>query len=247
MEPFNYPKNWQSMSDSRRLRSKKTVSLYCFSPEVMIFTAGLETLLLVYLLFRRKTTQLFRLILWTLFCLAIFQYVEYYACVVGPNSLYVRIGMVAISFLPALGFNMVDEIARGIRGVRLGYGIAVALAIGFLLFPGVYIGSVCTGNYLIINVNDGIGHVFGAYYFLFLFWALTEGFRYLNRSTDLIRRKPMTWLMVGYVSFMFPMAVVYSIDPMLVKAIPSVMCGFAVILAIILALCVAPFAHQISD
>lgn len=247
MEALYYPVSWHTMLDSTRSAKSSTVTLYCFSPAVMIATAVIESLCLVLLLVRKPKTELFRLVLWTLLALALFQYVEYYSCTIAINELFVRIGLATISFLPALGFHMVSLIAVGVRGVRLGYGIATALAIAFLLAPGIHHGSVCTGNYIVITVHEGLSHVFGGYYFLYLMWALFEGYKYINHPSPKTRSRAMAWLMAGYVSFMLPMAIVYSVDPSLIVGLPSIMCGFAIVLAAILTLKVAPLAHQIND
>lgn len=234
------------MLDLKKLISSPT-SFYCFSPEVMLITGLIEFGLFVWLLIKRNRNRALSLIIIILFCLAWFQFVEYYSCIWAVDTSAIMSGMVAITLLPALGFDLVGRIAGGVGGVRLGYWIAGSVSLGFIGFPQLFENAVCSGNYLIINVDEGIGHIFGGYYLLYLVWALIEGIKYSNRSIESNRRISMMWLMFGYVSFMLPMAIVYSVNPELVMAIPSVMCGFAIILALILGFKVAPALTKFSD
>lgn len=231
----------------RRTKNNSDITLFCFSPAVMIATAMIEISLLVWLLLRRTTSPLFKLILLTLFCLASFQFAEYHTCVIGENLFIVRLGMVAITFLPALGWHMVGVLRGNTRSVAFSYVVATILAILYLVVSSSIVSAQCTGNYMILGGHKWIGHSFGLYYYVYLFAALISGFRYLRTSKDIMRRRAMQWLMVGYISFMLPMAIVYLMGGAPVAGVPSVMCGFAVILAIILTFNVAPIAQAIKD
>jgi len=48
--------------------------------------------------------------------------------------------------------------------------------------------------------------------------------------------------MVGYLVFLVPTALAYSVSPATRRGIPSIMCGFAVLFALILTLYVLPLA-----
>lgn len=52
-------------------------------------------------------------------------------------------------------------------------------------------------------------------------------------------------LIVGYAAFMAPTTLVNIIDPSTIAGIPSIMCGFAVILALILSGFVLPEWHGV--
>ena len=49
---------------------------------------------------------------------------------------------------------------------------------------------------------------------------------------------------MGYASFMVPMGFIYIISPASRAAVPSIMCGFAIILGLILTLRVIPEYHR---
>jgi hypothetical protein len=213
----------------------------------MIATAVIEASLLLWLVLRRLWSPLFIQVLFTLFCLSVFQFVEYQTCTVGSNLMLVRLGMVAITFLPALGWHMVTMIAKSKVGVAMGYVLAGLISIMFLVVTQSVMQAKCTGNYVIITGALPIKDVFGLYYTFYLVAALLFGYNFLNHSKDHRRRLTMLWLMIGYLSFMLPMALVYLVSPQARAGVPSIMCGFAVLLAFILAFGVAPLAQRIKD
>ncbi|TSC81996.1 MAG: hypothetical protein G01um101419_692, partial [Parcubacteria group bacterium Gr01-1014_19] len=52
------------------------------------------------------------------------------------------------------------------------------------------------------------------------------------------------WFIVGYLSFILPMGVIFVISPATREALASIMCGFAIIFALILALKIVPKYHS---
>ena len=54
----------------------------------------------------------------------------------------------------------------------------------------------------------------------------------------------LNWLAVGYLSFILPTTFVNLVNPATIEGIPSIMCGFAVLLAIVLIGFVAPLALE---
>ncbi|HUC96657.1 MAG TPA: hypothetical protein VMR16_03275, partial [Candidatus Saccharimonadales bacterium] len=59
------------------------------------------------------------------------------------------------------------------------------------------------------------------------------------------RKKLLTAMMVGYLVFLVPTTFFNIIDPSTVKGIPSIMCGFAVLLAFVIVLKVLPGSVEI--
>ena len=50
-------------------------------------------------------------------------------------------------------------------------------------------------------------------------------------KTGLVNKKALFYLGIGYASFILPTTAVYWVDPTTISGIPSIMCGFAVLLA----------------
>lgn len=213
----------------------------------MLVTFSLEWLLAAYAFVIYRHTRFGQLTAATLFCLGLFQLVENKICTGGPNQLATTIGLIAITLLPPLGLHLITHITGHRIVLRISYFVAAIFILGFVLYPALVTSpSVCTGNYIIVFLTPKLGLAYGLYYFGFLFWAIHEalGGRATNRLKEY--RAVLGWLIAGYLSFLLPMALVYFFSEPAREAVPSIMCGFAVILAIILTFRVLPLYHRIA-
>jgi hypothetical protein len=217
--------------------------LYCFSPPVMLATFIIEISLLVYTLFRYKMTTLSRIISAVLLLLGIFQLAEYYVCHIGGTSVPTssRLGYVAITLLPPLGIHLITTIAR--RGskfiVATSYASGAAFALMFGLSSSAFNGHVCAGNYAIFQLADNLGGFYFAYYYFWLVVGILMAL-YFSKSADRKTREALIYQVVGILSFLLPTGIVNALHPETISGIPSIMCGFAVVYALILTLGVAP-------
>ncbi len=217
-------------------------TLFCFSPPVMIATFAIEALLLVYTLVRYRTSQTGRIIASLLVCLAIFQFAEYQVCGVNASvANWSRVGYVAIALLPALGLHLVTEIAgrksRAIVGA--GYASSIMFAGAFAFDTAAFVGHACAGNYAIFQLSDPYGDLFFAYYYALLIAGIVMSLRY-SRTAKPDIRKALTFQVIGYLSFILPTGMVNALNPQTFAGIPSIMCGFAVIYALVLVFGIAP-------
>ncbi len=235
--------------------SKRTgVQFNCFSPPIMLATLVTETFLALYTVWRYKMTTLTRLAVTTLVALAIFQLSEYFVCTgYGMKAeQWSRVGFVAITVLPALGLHILHQLAnKPIGRLIIGaYGSMTIFIVAFLAYSAAFIGHQCTGNYVIFQIGaDQLGGAYYVYYFGWLFTAITLGVHWANQLQDKGKaaRKQLEavkGLVAGYLVFLVPVAVANIVNPMSRQGIPSIMCGFAVIFALILTLYVLPRAAQ---
>lgn len=219
--------------------------LFCFSPPVMFATATIELALALHTFWRYRHSVIGSLATMTLVCLGLFQVAEFQICegVAWQNVFWTKLGLVAITLLPALGLHMVEEIGQTKRFWWLGYLCAMLYVLLFVGTNAIVYGGICGGNYVIIEMQP---IAYGAYYFGFLFLALFQAWYALKKRLvhSLHHRDALKWLIVGYLSFMVPMGGAYVLAPSVHQAVPSVMCGFAVMLALILAWRVLPLYHR---
>lgn len=221
--------------------------LYCFSPLAMIVTYGLETALAFYVSMRCPASRFRAIVISLLLCLAVFQLVEFEICE-GSASLmlaWTKLGLVAITLLPALGMHLVAKVTRTSWFVWTGYAFAVAYGATFVIWPGAVKDGVCHGNYVILDVQGGaLGLIYELYYAAFMLLAVLELVLRLTKRKSAIGfgfSRRLIWLtLIGYMSFILPMAAADLLSPTLREATPSVMCGFAVGFALLLALWIAP-------
>jgi hypothetical protein len=88
--------------------------------------------------------------------------------------------------------------------------------------------------------------LFGIYYLGFLLlgiWESIEQIATYQRRTP--SKRALQWLIVGYLSFMAPMGILYIVFPVTRNATASIMCGFAMVLAFILTFKVVPLYDRV--
>jgi hypothetical protein len=219
-------------------------TLYCFSPPVMIATFAIETCLAFYAFWRYKTSQVTRMSIILFGALATFQLAEFMVCrgLGGDGLIWSRVGYIAITILPPVGLHLLAIITKDRRSLLIWPGyIAGAAFIAFFSLIGHSIdGHACLGNYVIFQVAPGFGWLYGLYYYGLLVAALVTGWYYLRQPIARRVRRAVTGLVLGYTIFIIPATTVNLLDVGTVAGIPSIMCGFAVLLALCLAFIVLP-------
>lgn len=229
--------------------SKTSTTLYCFSPPVMFATFLIEIGLFTYALWRYKMTTITRLVAAILLFLGVFQMAEYGVCegFLGvPAGAWSRLGYAAITMLPVFALHLTLVLGRHKRPrmLMLAYvtGLSLVLVFG-LLSQGAFNDVACSGNYVIFKLLPPLSALYSVFYYGWLFVGLGLSIAYSRLNKGKVREA--LWLQaVGYASFLLPTAVVNTLNPITVEAIPSIMCGFAVIYALILALGIMPLVAK---
>ena len=222
------------------MRTLRTDRMYCFSPPVMIATFVIEICLAVYALWRYKLNAVTRPAVAVLVFLAIFQLAEYNVCEgsFGIDSLgWSRIGYIAITMLPPFGIHLAARLAgkKSTSLLVLAYVTGILFA-AFFAFSGQGItASACMGNYVIFKTAPGSTLFYTLYYYGWLMVTVAYSFVLASRSKQASQARALRALAVGYLVFIVPTTAVNIVSPSTIAGIPSIMCGFAVLLAIILA------------
>lgn len=213
-------------------------TFYCFSPPVMIITFLIEIGLAVYVVWRYKLTAISRLALLLLVFLATFQLAEYMVCTGSITSAewWARLGYVAITILPPLGVHLAYRIARTTKQffVWPSYLAMIGFAAYFAFAEGAIRGQACLGNYVMFELPKVASGLYVAYYYGLLALAVVLALHFIRHTKQRRTKLALTALIVGYSSFILPTAAVNLFNAETIRGIPSIMCGFAVILAIVL-------------
>lgn len=222
--------------------SSASRTLYCFSPAVMLGTFAIEIMLAAYVLLRYKMDRRGQLVAAILVCLAAFQAAEYLVCTAPAPSLAVsRAGFVAITMLPALGLHLACVLGRRTTAlVPAAYASAAAFVGYFSLAPRSIYEAVCGGNYVIFSMGQLANDLYSLYYFSLLLVGAALAFILARGAKE--NASSLRWLGIGYLTFMVPTGIANAVRPETIAGIPSIMCGFAVMLALVLALRIAPEA-----
>jgi len=223
-------------------------TLLCFSPAVMVATMVIELALAAWVIVRYASRTPQRLIVAMLVLLAAFQYAEFNICAnTGIGLMWPRLGYDFITFLPPLGIHLATRLRREERSglVMASYGAAAVFAATFTFGPSSIESGVCGGNYVILMLQPYLSHLYGVFYFGLELVALWLAFTTVRHSTAKLRLA-LRWLGLAYLTMIVPTAIVYLVLPATKVAIPSIMCGFAVVLALIVGLRVAPLVDSLK-
>lgn len=215
----------------------------------MMATFLIEIVCAVYVIAKYKLNHITRLAVGVLVGLAVFQLAEYNVCegAFGFDSLtWARIGYVAITALPPLGLHL----ALSMAGVKRSKLVAAAYLSGLMfafvfLFVGQGMGAQnCLGNYVIFSIAEWAVIPYFLYYYGWLLVAVTLCIKMGSAAKKRNIQVALYALAAGYAAFILPTTAVNLVDPSTIAGIPSIMCGFAVILAVILTGVVMPRFHR---
>lgn len=214
----------------------------------MILTFIIEMSMILYTLWRYKASLVTRLAIMMFGFLALFQLAEFLVCrgIGGDALLWSRIGFISITTLPPIGIHLVYTLA-GVKKQPLvipAY-ILAALFMGFFALVGRSIdGHACLGNYVIFQVAPGLGGLYGLYYYVSLIAALGLGWYFIRHTANNKTKKSLKALMFGYAIFLIPTTSIGFLSPETLSGIPSIMCGFAVLLALAVSFIVLPLSAR---
>lgn len=215
---------------------------YCFNPTVMFATFIIEAFLAAYLFLRYKMTLLIKLAIFMLLSLATFQLAEYMVCEGDQSNAmaWSRIGYVAITLLPAIGVHIVQIMTRSkaMWAVQAAYLLCLAFVITFS-FGDAFSGHSCEGNYVIFQLYSPFGGAFFMYYFTLLIGTIIWAFNVARTATAKLRNA-LHFYILGYFVFIVPALLINVWKPHTLAGLPSIMCGFAILFALIFTFLVIP-------
>lgn len=215
----------------------------------MLATFFIEFTLAFYAIWRYKLTTVTRLIVVMLFALGSFQLAEYMVCGgLGWSHIeWARFGYVSITLLPPLGIHIITKLANKKAPwlVATAYLTCAAFVAFYLLGPGAINGQACYPNYAVFYTNHEVSQFYTAYYYGWLLIGIYLAWHWGNEQPKL--RKTLRAMMIGYLVFLVPTTIFNIIDPTTLKGIPSIMCGFAVLLSLDLVFFILPAAAKMRN
>ena len=209
----------------------------------MLATFLFELGFAVYIIWRYKLTPITRLIVALLVLLAVFQGTEFLLCggFSVPGGMWSRIGYAAITMLPPLGIHLAYLLANKKPGkVVTGAYISCAVFVAYFVFAVQAIsGHTCYANYVTFDTAESSTLPYTLYYYGWLFVGTFLTYSWAS-TLNAHRRSALYALMGGYLALLFPTTTITLLWNESMAAIPSIMCGFAIILAGLLTFKVAP-------
>lgn len=209
----------------------------------MVATCVIELVLLVYTVWRYKFNKLTRLVSLQLLFLAIFQLAEFHVCRGSSYTLqWSHIGYAAITLLPPLGIHIIQTI-RGRKNsilVPVAYLSAAVFVAYFAFTARSLTGDQCLGNYVMFQVNPKLTDLYGIYYYGWVLAGMLLSMYYGDRTKEKRLRQALYGFAAGYAVFLVPTTTANLLDKATLQGIPSIMCGFAVLFALITVTLVLP-------
>jgi len=230
-------------------KKHKAGTFYCFNPFVMAITAVTELLLAIYVLAIVPKSTSMMLGLSILLLLAVFQVAEHSICESSflSSDTWSRIGFAAITLLPPLGVHLYRALlGKEVGAIEILAYLTGALWMVIFLSGNAINGYECATNYLIFTMKPDLGGTYFVYYYAWLLYVLVGSVQQWRKGTA-TNHESLKWLGIGYAAFIIPATFIWLLDGPAAKGLPSIMCGFAVILALIIALRVLPLAKQHSE
>lgn len=227
----------------------KESKFYCFSPPIMLATLLIEFSLAAYSIWKYKMTKVSRLGIAILLALGSFQLAEYMIC--GGLGLrhidWARFGYISITLLPALGIHMITAIAEKEKKwlVNAAYATCAGFVAYFAFNMNAISGQTCFANYAVFYSEHVSTLMYGAYYYGWMLTGVYLAWQWGNQNPK--KRIALNAMVMGYMAFIFPTTFFNIIDPTTISGIPSIMCGFAVLLALTIVLKVFPSSVPVYE
>ncbi|MBN2156978.1 MAG: hypothetical protein JW776_13120 [Candidatus Lokiarchaeota archaeon] len=168
--------------------------------------------------------------------LQMYQLMEFLMCIgIDPNIIG-RFGLIVITFLPPLGILLISSVCKLRHWINWsGIVAGIALSIYYSIVPDAFSLQTCNPFYAIYNYP--LGNLYGFFYFGYIFWAfiliIIAWVRDTKENPKQLNRKAI-YVLIGYFSFLLPMAITIIINFSAVEALESIMCKYALFLAITL-------------
>lgn len=219
-------------------------TFFCFTPLVSLSTFIIEFIFAVYVLVKYKPTLFSRLCVLTLMCLGLFQLSEFLLCTTPFIDASIKLGYVAITLLPALGLHIIYTLTNRWKFIAyLAYAWAAILVGTIVFIPNVAFLATCNPNYVSYDANP----TFSFFHWLYYIVSMLTGVALLTYAMfkKIGDKKEQKWMILSYFVFIIPALILFYTNVISQTALPSVMCGFALLTAIIFVFVIIPRYYKL--
>ena len=198
---------------------------------------GIEFVLLIIICVKNRDHPQFWIIFTIMLLLQTYQLSEFLLCIGVAQNIVVRLAISIITFLPPTGYLLTIRVLQCKRRfILLIYYLSLLfgamLSFYYLFVDKTIVLQDCNPIYAIYQIGFPI--LYGVYYYLVILFALLVIFYQIIFKGILKHNLKGLLVLIGYLSFLLPMAITLIVDPLLISAISSIMCKYAILLAIIL-------------
>lgn len=201
----------------------------CLTPWISGATFIIEMVIAGWLFSRAKSTKSWLSFLIVIF-LALYQASEYGLCLTN-NQWWNLIGYSSVTWLPALGFDLVSRQTKSKCKTWPWYCIASLFTVGMIAAPFLLPIATCDPLFTSYFKYPAGYPLYTVYYMgtiALSIWLLSAHWSKARSKTD---RRDDAVLLVGFLSFVIPAYWIKFTVPFLKDSFPSVFCFFAVFFA----------------
>ncbi|MDH5404545.1 MAG: hypothetical protein OEZ01_05935 [Candidatus Heimdallarchaeota archaeon] len=190
----------------------------------------LEVIILLTIKRKAKNHKYLSYLLVLVFLLLSYQLSEFLICNTSYGDIIVKLGFVAISFLPPVGHHFSAKlIKRKIPDYYLSYIAGMSFAIYFAFIPNTLTVISCNPVYAVYTQYPN--YRYSIFYFgVILYSIFLLSFAILRKSPN-IDHIYVKMMLLGYILFLLPMIILVTIDLFFLRTVTSIMCKFAFLLA----------------
>lgn len=210
-----------------------------YSPLLAVFTGIFEIFAAAWALIGPGRKRVLQPIGLLLLLLAGYQFAEVAVCANPRQIWFSRLAFFDTTWLPPLGlwlaYQLTDFRSLGLKLIPLGYfGFGFALNLWIFLDPGCITRSVCSLVIARYSHSSLFEVVYGLFYQSGLALLIFGTAALIARTEDRVLRKHLADLQIGVLGFVLPSFMVRIFFPGQGGVLPSVMCHFALVLALAL-------------
>ena len=215
----------------------------CYNPTVSITTAAVEWILGAIIPFKypKNRTRFFSSAL--MFFLGLYQFTEFMFCKTNQADLWMRIGFMAYSVLPAIGLHTTLYYFKIKFNLFWIYIIPAIYIIGAGMAKTFIVEGKChdifvTARNIFSNVISPFSSVrfgiYSAYYFIFILISCIIGIRAYMKEKNQRKQKALLAFPTAVFLMSFPTFILTVLFPALNVQFPSVLCHFGLLLALMI-------------
>lgn len=214
----------------------------CYNPSVSLFTAIAEFALSGYMLFKYRLASTRYFFAAVLIVLGAYQFSEFMLCKTNSPEAWATAGFVIYTFLPALGLHgTMTCLGRKTKPFFL-YTFPIFFVILALSYPNFILLSQCQTIFVTVhNALFQTGNLsqtllfsfYSLYYAGFIIWSCILCLIVFKKEPNFNRKKVLLMFPIGVIFMTLPTYILMVMFPALNYRFPSVLCHFALLLALI--------------
>jgi hypothetical protein len=215
----------------------------CFTPYISLATAMLEYIFATLILLYFRKSKVTPYVVALLYILGTYQFTELMLCATANANLWVRLGFVAYTFLPAVGVHFFLTMigTKWKRGFLVLYALPVIFS-GFAFVSKQFVEEgVCNTIFVTARTmfyspdsNPKMAMLYGGYYYMFILSAIVFALFAHSKEENKWKRAYYMMAMVGLSVITLSPHIFIMLLPSYGISFPSIYCEFALLFAIIM-------------